>query len=139
MLNSGYLLKYTTSVTTCATRSSRLQQNTSHGHALRAAGLRLPWHTGMAPKRKSAAADDARGDEREAVQRQRVRTNSADAEVPALPLENQLPPEHGVRFRAEGGAIAVSCAAALVAWVTAVAQRQGYSRCAGSRAVPPRF
>ena len=65
-------------------------------------------------------------------QRQRVRTDSAGADIPALPQEVQLPPRHDGRYSLEGGAIAVSCAAALIAWVTAVAQRQGYSRPAGA-------
>ena len=85
----------------------------------------------MASKRKSAVADEARGDEAELFQRQRVRTDSAGAEIPALPQEVQLPPRHDRCYSMEGGAIAVSCAAALIAWVTAVAQRQGYSRAAG--------
>ena len=93
--------------------------------------MRFSWHTGMASKRKSAVADEARGDEAELFQRQRVRTDSAGDEIPALPQEVQLPPRHDGRYSVEGGAIAVSCAAALIAWVTAVAQRQGYSRAAG--------
>lgn len=90
------------------------------------------WHTSMASKRKSAAADGARGDGVETFQRQRVRTDSAGAEVPGLAQGDQAPPRLGVHYSAEGGAIAVSCAAALIAWVTAVAQRQGYSRAAGA-------
>lgn len=103
-----------------------------HGRALRAGGLHFSWHTSMASKRKSAVTDEARGDDAETFQRQRVRTDFAGADIPAMPPEVQLPPRHDGRSSVEGGAIAVSCAAALIAWVTAVAQRQGYSRAAGA-------
>ncbi|KAK9821962.1 hypothetical protein WJX81_005278 [Elliptochloris bilobata] len=80
----------------------------------------------MAPKRKSAANGEAVEDGLESELR-RARVDNTGAHAPSLAQDSRLLHRHD----APSGVINVSRAAALIAWVCAVAQRQGYSRTAG--------
>lgn len=79
---------------------------------------------GLPPKRKSLANGGAAGAE---LMYQRALTDGIGVHAPALAQEGGLPLRHSAR----GGVIYVSRTPVLIAWVAAVAERQGYSRDAG--------
>jgi len=77
------------------------------------------------PKRKTAASEEGAEDATGGAERQRLRPDSGRA---------QAQPGSGALGGSERSApINVSRAAVLIAWVAAVAQRQGYSRDAGAQ------